>query len=103
MRISDWSSDVCSSDLAFGHLLARNFAAIDAERGRDRFDHARRFGVGNGRARARLVAIIAGARFLSQPAGLDAGIGGMEFGAAALAVSMADIAPGHVVDRKSVV
>src|SRR3546814_2308 len=37
MRISDWSSDVCSSDLLFGHvglLIVDFFRADDVDRGR---------------------------------------------------------------------
>src|SRR3546814_3926792 len=32
MRISDWSSDVCSSDLPFGVILTRLFGAGDLRR-----------------------------------------------------------------------
>src|SRR3546814_21118138 len=48
MRISDWSSDVCSSDLAAGRLRtgrpAFPLALHDAVPGRERASRARRFG-----------------------------------------------------------
>src|SRR3546814_2518597 len=64
MRISDWSSDVCSSDLAFAAFDLFILARGDAERDydRDRIDRARRVHAAMGEAgRARLVRnIIAG-------------------------------------------
>src|SRR3546814_14862693 len=64
MRISDWSSDVCSSDLAFAAFDLFILARGDAERDydRDRIDRARRVHDAMGEAgRARLVRnIIAG-------------------------------------------
>src|SRR3546814_4264520 len=43
MRISDWSSDVCSSDLLLSHFPDRDFAAvnIDAYNRRVAFDYER--------------------------------------------------------------
>src|SRR3546814_15351337 len=39
MRISDWSSDVCSSDLKLGHEVAQHSLLGDARTGDDRLGH----------------------------------------------------------------
>src|SRR3546814_15194228 len=46
MRISDWSSDVCSSDLTLGGLARRLFAAREALRARYPDDGERRRALG---------------------------------------------------------
>src|SRR3546814_3080945 len=63
MRISDWSSDVCSSDLAGGHVPARRAGAPQrraARKGRlrdDRGDAETRRGAPTRRARRRAAAL----------------------------------------------
>src|SRR3546814_7836668 len=41
MRISDWSSDVCSSDLTFGRLEDHGVAAGNGHRGHHQRNHHR--------------------------------------------------------------
>src|SRR3546814_10123865 len=46
MRISDWSSDVCSSDLIVGHLTEILVAAADRGRGQIVVEHDLAEGIG---------------------------------------------------------
>src|SRR3546814_4621144 len=53
MRISDWSSDVCSSDLAIGRIAGRAVMRVDADAGEGEFGHvglADQHGAGGGQA-----------------------------------------------------
>src|SRR3546814_18307624 len=80
MRISDWSSDVCSSDLAAADLIAFQAGKLSGRRQLRRDDflcrHRRRAGRGNGRPGARGTGlpdqVAAPARHLS--AGSSAGV-----------------------------
>src|SRR3546814_13216524 len=50
MRISDWSSDVCSSDLTDAAVAAERAAVVDGDRRDDRAVHRERAAVDRGRA-----------------------------------------------------
>src|SRR3546814_3651960 len=73
MRISDWSSDVCSSDLRVGARLARLAAEYDVAR--HRFVEARgRQAVGSGQVDQRQRAAVGEARVPRLPLDGDPGI-----------------------------
>src|SRR3546814_920995 len=84
MRISDWSSDVCSSDLAFRpqDAAASDLPLLDGRWGDDLFnpDTLKQLGVRVGGG------IAAGA---AAGAGVDLLVGGLTLGAAALAGAIA--------------